>query len=92
MVEKPEEWKWSSYGATAGLKNVPDYLTVNWILRLFSNNKQEARKQYRKFVSEGIQKGSPWEDLQGQILLGDEGFIDKCKEQCQERIGITCRR
>ncbi|RJP60524.1 MAG: hypothetical protein C4549_00515 [Deltaproteobacteria bacterium] len=80
MVKKPDEWKWSSYRATAGLKNIQDYLTVNWILSLFSDNKQEAQKRYRKFVSEGIQKGSPWEDLQGQILLGEEGFIDKFKE------------
>jgi len=85
MVEKPDEWKWSSYGATAGLRNVPEYLTVNWILRLFSSNKQEARKRYRKFVSEGIQKGSPWEDLQGQILLGEEGFIDKFKEHLADK-------
>ncbi len=85
MVEKPDEWKWSSYGATAGLKNVPDYLTVNWILRLFSSNKQEARKRYRKFVSEGIQMGSPWDDLQGQILLGEEGFIDKFKDHLTDK-------
>ena len=80
MVEKPDEWKWSSYGATAGLTSVPEYLSVNWVLKLFNGNKQEARKRYRKFVSEGIQKGSPWEDLQGQVLLGEEGFIDKFKE------------
>src|SRR6266508_1254940 len=85
MVEKPDEWKWSSYGATAGLKNVPDYLTVNWILRLFSSNKQEARKRYRKFVSEGIQMGSPRDDLQGQILLGEEGFIDKFKDHLTDK-------
>jgi REP element-mobilizing transposase RayT len=85
MVEKSDEWKWSSYEATAGLKNIPDFLTVNWILRIFSSNKQEARKRYRKFVYEGIQKGSPWEDLQGQILLGEEGFIDKFKEHLTDK-------
>jgi hypothetical protein len=85
MVENLKEWKWSSYGATAGLKNIPDFLAVNWILRLFSSNKQDARKQYRKFVYEGMQKGSPWEDLQGQILLGEEGFIDKFKEHLTDK-------
>jgi REP element-mobilizing transposase RayT len=85
MVEKPDEWPWSSFRATAGLKNVPDYLMVNWILRLFSSNKKEAWKRYRKFVSEGLQKGSPWEDLQGRVLLGEEGFIDKFKEHLTDK-------
>jgi hypothetical protein len=85
MVEKPDAWKWSSYEATAGLKPVPDYLTVGWILRLFSSNKKEAQRRYRKFVSEGIQAGSPWDDLQGQILLGEEGFIDKFKDHLTDK-------
>ncbi|MCL4491506.1 MAG: transposase [Nitrospirae bacterium] len=85
MVEKPEEWKWSSYGATAGLKNVPNYLTVDWILGLFSNNKAEAQKRYRKFVREGIHTGSPWDDLQGQILLGEEEFIEKYKDLLSDK-------
>jgi len=85
MAQKPGEWKWSSYEATAGLKNVPDYLTVGWILGLFSWNKKEAQKRYRKFVSEGIQQGSPWKDLQGQILLGEEGFIDKFKDHLTDK-------
>lgn len=85
MVQKPDEWKWSSYEATAGLKSVPDYLTAGWILRLFSSNKKEAQKRYREFVSEGIKAGTTWDELQGQILLGEEGFIDKFKDHLTDR-------
>jgi hypothetical protein len=85
MVEKPDEWEWSSYEATAGLKNVPDYLTVDWILGLFSKNKGEAQKRYREFVKEGIQVGSPWDNLQGQILLGEDGFIEKYKDLLSDK-------
>ena len=85
MVEKPEEWKWSSYGATAGLKGVPNYLSIDWLLGLFSRNKPEAQKRYRKFVMEGIRAGSPWDDLQGQILLGEEGFIEKYKDLLSDK-------
>jgi hypothetical protein len=60
-------------------------MTVGWILRLFSSNKKEAHKRYRKFVSEGIQSGSPWDDLQGQILLGEDGFIDKFKDHLTDK-------
>lgn len=85
MVEKPEEWKWSSYGATAGIKSVPDYLTVDWILGLFSRKKGEAQKRYRQFVREGIHQASPWEELQAQVLLGKEGFIDKFKDLLSDK-------
>jgi putative transposase len=85
MFQKPNEWKWSSYEATAGLKTELGCLTVGWILRLFSSNKKEAQKRYRKFVQEGIQQGSPWEELQGQVLLGEEGFIDKFKDHLTDK-------
>lgn len=85
MVEKAEEWKWSSYGATAGIKSVPDYLMVDWILGLFSSKKGEAQKRYRQFVREGIHQGSPWEELQAQVLLGKERFIDKFKDLLSDK-------
>jgi hypothetical protein len=85
MVKKPEGWKWSSYKATAGLRTVPEYLIVDWILSYFSKNKSEAQKLYRRFVREGIATESPWDELQGQILLGEEGFIEKCKNVLSDK-------
>jgi putative transposase len=85
MVDKPEEWKWSSYGATAGLTKTPGCLTVDWVLGLFSRKKAEAQKRYSQFVRQGIQKASPWNELQGQVLLGEEGFIDKYKDLLSDK-------
>jgi putative transposase len=34
-VRRPEDWKWSSYPATAGLAVVPGYLSIDWIETLF---------------------------------------------------------
>ena len=81
----PEQWPWGSYRATAGLEKVPEFLTVEWILNLFGANRKGARKHYRTFVCAGIQNTSPWEDLQGQILLGDKGFMDRYKNLLQEK-------
>lgn len=80
MVEKPEAWKWSSYNVTAGIKKIPEYFSADWILGLFGNKLKSAQKGYRKFVREGIGKTSPWGKLQGQVLLGEEGFVMKLKE------------
>jgi REP-associated tyrosine transposase len=46
---------------------------------------KEAQKRYRRLVREGIQQGSPWNDLQGQILLGEEGFIDRFKDHLTDK-------
>jgi len=80
MAEKPAQWKWSSYLFTAGMRNRPEYLNTDWLLGFFSSKLSEAQKLYRRFVKDGIGLKSPWEELQGQILLGEELFIDEHKD------------
>ncbi len=74
MVAAPEEWKWSSYRATVGLVDPPLFLTTDWILSQFHNEREKARRLYREFVADGIDR-SPWSELKGQIYLGTENFI-----------------
>lgn len=40
-----------------------------------------SRKEYGRFIEEGLQKGyaSPWEDLKGQVILGEEGFWERVR-------------
>ena len=78
-VETPEQWTWSSYRATAGLVTKADFLATDWVLGMFSDKRKTAQRRYRRFVEEGIKQASPWRELQGQILLGDEGFTEKFK-------------
>ena len=37
---------------------------------------------YQRFVLQGIGGKSPWNDLKGQIFLGDQGFIEGAKIHC----------
>jgi putative transposase len=67
-------WKWSSYAATAGLAPVPDFLTTDWVLQQFGQTRSEAQARYRAFVRAGLGK-RPWDQLRGQIYLGDEEFV-----------------
>jgi REP element-mobilizing transposase RayT len=88
LVELPEHWKWSSYAATAGLKKVPDYFSVDWILGVFGTDRKTAQRQYKKFVKEGITMKSPWKELQGQILLGEDSFVEKFKDLLGDKEAI----
>jgi putative transposase len=85
MVEEAEKWPWSSYLATAGLKPVPVCLSVDWILGLFGSKRKAAQKMYRELVQEGVHAPSPWNALRGQMLLGDEGFVEKLKSLLSDK-------
>jgi REP element-mobilizing transposase RayT len=74
VVERPQDWSWSSYGGTAGLASAHPCLTVDWLLGQFAPERTEAQRMYQVFVGEGIQQVSPWEGVRQQIVLGGEGF------------------
>ena len=76
MVRVAKDWPWSSYRATAGFIKADTWLTVDWIWSVFSRKNAEAIKQYRLFVSNGRNEPGPWDQLQNQIYLGDDAFVD----------------
>lgn len=79
MVASAEQYLWSSYHATAGDVTNPIWLQTDWVLSQFAKRKTTARARYRQFVEEGIGQASPWVQLKGQVLLGDEGFIESLR-------------
>ena len=46
-VQKPGQWQWSSYRATAGLKSPHPCLTTEWILGQFRTRRRQAGAEYR---------------------------------------------
>jgi putative transposase len=79
MVEDPKDWQWSNYLSTVGIKNPPEWLTIDWVLGQFYRTRKRAIEAYKRFIMEGVTEGSPWKDLSGQIFLGDALFIEKAK-------------
>ena len=77
LVQRPEEWPWSSYRATIGKGKGVSFLESKWILAQFGGGRRESTRRYRAFVFEGIDGASPWSALKGQIFLGSQGFIEK---------------
>ncbi len=77
MTRKPDSWPWSSYRASVGLALAPDWLAVDGLLALFAKRRSLAQERYAQFVLEGIKAKSPWDDLKGQVFLGDEGFVKR---------------
>ncbi len=76
-VAKPEDWPWSSYAATLGLRPKPRFLTCDLVLGEMGLNKQSARENYRKFVQAIINDSLDLADLARLPLIGNDDFIRK---------------
>ena len=59
ICKRPEDWRWSSYRATAGLVPVPAFLAVDELLSMFIAPPDEQRAAYRRFVHDGIASSGP---------------------------------
>jgi len=73
-VKRPDQWRWSSYQATAGIEKPHPCLSTEWILNQFGSTRRIAEKAYRKFVEDGIKQESIWEAVRAQSILGEEEF------------------
>lgn len=76
LVENPGQWRWSSYGATAGRERPPACLTTGWVLGQFSSKRPKAERDYREYVRRGTGKVSIWAGVRGQAILGEDDFMD----------------
>jgi REP element-mobilizing transposase RayT len=73
IVERPEDFRWSSYRATAGLEAAPDWLDVSSVLTAFDGGGDEARERYRGYVLSKIGvEDDLWQHLSNGIYLGSE--------------------
>jgi REP element-mobilizing transposase RayT len=72
---RPDQWRWSSYRATAGVETRPAWLTTAWVLAQFATTRGRAQTAYRAFVNDGARE-RPWDALRNQIYLGTEAFVD----------------
>ncbi len=78
MVRSAKAWPWSSYRATAGLADAPDFLTTRWTLEQLHRSPNRAAVSYCQLVKEG--RGvDVWAELRGGILLGGDEFVAELK-------------
>ncbi len=81
MVVGPDEWPWSSYLAMCGQVSPPDWLDTDGLLSQFTEKRFVAVRRYIKFVAEGMDEKSIWQELNRQIYLGDEAFVGRMQDR-----------
>lgn len=78
---RAQDWRWSSYRATAGLAPTPAWLETGWLLSEFSRQRQRAQAAYARFVTEGKKQPPIWNALRHQIYLGTEAFVQRLQRK-----------
>ena len=85
MVARPEEYKWSSYRARAGMISCPEWLRIDPLLSEFGSDRPSQQQAWRKFVLERI---ADFDDLLdcavAQKYLGTTSWIDRIQELLDE--------
>jgi len=85
IIEKAEEWLWSSYRATIGIEKPPAFLSLDWILSQYGQNKKTAIANFKQYVEKGIGWEYPTEALQAGLILGSERFVERCQGLIEEK-------
>ena len=83
LAKRPGQWPWSSHRAIGKGRDVPPWLTVEWILGEFAGAPEGARKAYRNYVAEGKLAPSPWEHVRAQMYLGGDAFLKEMAERAR---------
>lgn len=75
LVADVADWPWSSYPAMLARRAPPPWLQRDWLLGQFARSPARAVARYVEFVRDGVGLPSIWDDLRGQVFLGDEDFV-----------------
>jgi REP element-mobilizing transposase RayT len=82
MVEKLEQYKWSSYPAFIGKVKVPNFLQTDWLLSQFHGSKRRAVKELKAFTLDTEDEDwSPEKEAYKGIILGDSDFVSQIQDK-----------
>ncbi|WP_321532129.1 transposase [uncultured Desulfuromonas sp.] len=77
MVDKPEDYTWSSYGSYIAQSKAPDWLDTTFVLGYFNADASSVHEMYRQFVEDRCERDkNPLKDVIGSAILGSQKFIN----------------
>jgi hypothetical protein len=79
IVERPEDYRWSSYHGTAG-QEAPDWFDLAAALAPFGGADAAARANYRAFITDGITSSERlWDKVISGMYLGSDPWVKKMR-------------
>jgi putative transposase len=90
VVASPEQWRWSSYGASAGLEEAVPFLHLDLLWRLLGGASRDGGcLRYRGFVTAAEAAPDP---LARDLVLGDQAFVEQFREAREKASAEVPRR
>lgn len=84
LARRAQDWRWSSFRATAGLGPGPPWLEVDWLLAQFGSDRRRAQENYRRYLAPARRAEPVWDRLRDQIYLGSKDFAARLKADVSE--------
>ena len=69
-VQRPEDWRWSSYGAIAGLEPCPSFLSLDRVWRAFDAKDEAVGRERFLAVMEAEHSSEMRKQLESALFLG----------------------
>jgi REP element-mobilizing transposase RayT len=82
-IKEVWRYQWSSLPGYLNASQKLFWITYDTVLSYVG----ESRRKYREFVIAGIRQGydTPWEEVKGQAVLGEEDFVERIKARMKNR-------
>ncbi len=88
LVDRVEDWPWSSFRAHIGADEAPAWLAASALLGqllgrdvVTAEDRRTAAQAYARHVHEGLD-ANPWKDgLRNEIFLGDDAFVSRMQSR-----------
>ena len=77
QLRELRNYDWSSLAGYLERKSSQSWVNYDVVLRYVGG----SRERYAQFVRDGVNQGyrTPWENLTGQVILGERSFVEKLK-------------
>lgn len=85
MVAHPRDYRWSSYRASAGLDEAPDWLDLAALLGGFDLDPARAQHLYREFIENMPAEERPWDEVSNGIYLGSDAWAKMMRAIVESR-------
>ncbi|MCU1348813.1 MAG: putative transposase, partial [Acidobacteria bacterium] len=86
MVDRPEEYCWSSYRATVGLDPAPAWLDLDSVLATFHRDREPAQAYYREFVLSKVESTERlWDQVTNGMYLGTEEWAKTIRAEVESK-------
>jgi putative transposase len=86
IVARPEEYRWSSYRATAGLEAAPDWLDLAAVYGHFDPDRTAAQARYTDYVVARVDSQERlWDQAINGIYLGGEEWAKQMRRVVESR-------